>query len=287
MAQQEGINKGDIIYFYVTNPYRAILYKCQVESIEVYQMDNSTKEHISNSSFYENKQQYMCLKLLNSYPEDFLTDEKLKKYGIHNLQKTIKMPENLSKKINQIENAYDFSIKGFAKKIFFPILIVASVSLIFSLIGLKNPYMNSSLPEQNTEKANLILATSASFPPYEYYEGEEIVGIDIEIAEAIAEKLNRELIIQNVNYEDVHKCVASKEADIGLASMTETEERLEYVDFTNSYITNKQIIVVKNNSDINSVDDLEYYGSIGVKYNTIADIYATIICGDNSIKRKR
>ena len=108
----------------------------------------------------------------------------------------------------------------------------------------------------------LVMATNATFPPYEFYEGDKIVGIDAEIAEAIAEKLGMELRID----------------DMGLAGMTITEDRLESVDFSTSYATGIQAIIVPADSKIATADDLFAEGAshnIGVQTNTTGDIYAS------------
>ena len=72
------------------------------------------------------------------------------------------------------------------------------------------------------EEGKLIMATNAFFPPYEYYEGETIVGIDAEIAAAIAEKLGLELVIQNMEFNSIITAVTTGAADFGLAGMTVT-----------------------------------------------------------------
>ena len=79
------------------------------------------------------------------------------------------------------------------------------------------------------------MATNAYFPPYEYYEGEKIVGIDAEIAGAVAEKLGLELKIEDMEFDSIITAVQTGKADIGFAGMTVTEERLKNIDFSESY----------------------------------------------------
>lgn len=129
----------------------------------------------------------------------------------------------------------------------------------------------------------LTMATNAFFPPYEYYEGEEIVGIDAEIAAAIAEKLGLELEIKNMEFNSIITAVTTGAADMGLAGMTITEERLLEVDFSISYAKGVQAIVVKADSPITSYDDLAAEGAtykIGVQLGTTGDIYASDEFGD-------
>ena len=81
----------------------------------------------------------------------------------------------------------------------------------------------------------LTMATNAFFPPYEFYEGDKIVGIDAEIAEAIAAKLGLELVINNMEFNSIITAVTTGAADFGLAGMTVTEDRLLEVDFSTSH----------------------------------------------------
>lgn len=129
----------------------------------------------------------------------------------------------------------------------------------------------------NEGENKLIMATNATFPPYEYYENDEIVGIDAEIAKAIAENLGMELEIQDVEFDSIITGVQTGKYDIGMAGMTVTDERKENVNFTQSYATGIQSIIVKEDSEIKSVDDLFEKGGykIGVQANTTGDIYTT------------
>ena len=128
------------------------------------------------------------------------------------------------------------------------------------------------------EKGKLIMATNATFPPYEYMEGGKIVGIDAEIAKAIADKLGLELIIDDMEFDAITEAVKNGKADMGLAGMTVTDERLEEVNFSVSYATGVQVIIVAEGSSITSVDDLFADGAfhtIGVQRNTTGDLYTT------------
>ncbi|MGN0347599.1 MAG: ABC transporter substrate-binding protein [Lachnospiraceae bacterium] len=119
----------------------------------------------------------------------------------------------------------------------------------------------------------LTMATNAYFPPYEYYEGDAIVGIDAEIAAAIADKLGLTLEIQDMEFGAILTAVQSGKVDMGLAGMTVTEERLQTVNFSTSYATGIQSIIVTEDSEIASVDDLAGH-MIGVQLSTTGDIYA-------------
>ena len=124
----------------------------------------------------------------------------------------------------------------------------------------------------------LTMATNAAFPPYEYIEGGEIVGIDADIATAIAEKLGLEIQIEDMEFDAIIEAVKSGKADIGLAGMTVTPDRAEEVNFTASYATGVQVVIVTEDSAITSVDDLFAEGAsnvIGVQRNTTGDLYTT------------
>ena len=128
------------------------------------------------------------------------------------------------------------------------------------------------------EEGKLIMATNAFFPPYEFYDGDKIVGIDAEIAEAIAAKLGLELVISDMEFDSIITNVKQGAADFGLAGLTVSEERLEEIDFSISYATGVQVVIVKEGSAITSVDDLFADGAtykVGVQLGTTGDQYAT------------
>ena len=130
----------------------------------------------------------------------------------------------------------------------------------------------------------LTMATNAYFPPYEYYEGDQIVGIDAEIAAAIAEKLGLELVIEDMEFDSIITAVQTGKADMGLAGMTVTEDRLQNVNFSSTYATGVQSVIVKEDSDIASLDDLAGK-MIGVQLATTGDIYATGDFGDDFVEQ--
>ncbi len=120
----------------------------------------------------------------------------------------------------------------------------------------------------------LVMATNAEFPPYEYHDGGEIVGIDVEVAEAIAAKLGMTLEIEDIAFDSIILELQSGKADFGAAGMTVSEDRLANVDFSDTYTTASQVIIVKEDSDITGPDDLA--GKfIGVQLGTTGDIYAS------------
>ncbi len=124
----------------------------------------------------------------------------------------------------------------------------------------------------------ITMATNAEFPPYEYMEDGKVVGIDAEIAQAIAEKLGKELVIENVDFDSLIPGVQTGKYDFVMAGMTVTDERKEQVDFTQTYATGVQVIIVKEDSPIKTADDLLAEGAnnkIGVQLATTGDLYCT------------
>ena len=96
------------------------------------------------------------------------------------------------------------------------------------------------------ENGTLVMATNAAFPPYEYYKDNKITGIDADMATAVADKLNMKLEIQDMEFDAIITAVQAGKADIGAAGMTVTEDRLKNIDFTDTYTTAKQVIIVRN-----------------------------------------
>lgn len=135
------------------------------------------------------------------------------------------------------------------------------------------------------EDKTLVMGTNAAFPPYEYVDDEgTIVGIDAEIAAAIAEKLGMELEIKDMEFDSLITACAGGSVDVVLAGMTVTDERKESVNFSDSYATGIQVIIVKEGSAIASADDLEGK-TIGVQSGTTGDIYCTDDYGQDNVKQ--
>lgn len=100
---------------------------------------------------------------------------------------------------------------------------------------------------EDVDRSNgtLKMATNATFEPYEYYDGDKIVGIDAEMAQAVCDKLGYELEIEDMEFDAIINAVKSGKADMGVAGMTVTEDRLKSIDFTEPYTTATQVIVVR------------------------------------------
>lgn len=170
------------------------------------------------------------------------------------------------------------------------LIVVAALAItVFAACGKKDGTDTSSSSDASSSsdtaaKKTLTLATSADFPPYEFMEGEEYKGIDIEVAGLIAEKLGCELVVSNMQFDSILNAVQAGKADMGMAGLTVTPDRQKSVDFSDSYATGVQVLIVKDGSSITSVDDLydESKGlgeglKVGVQLSTTGDIY---ISGD-------
>lgn len=107
----------------------------------------------------------------------------------------------------------------------------------------RNPYVSPEGTDRS--KGKLIMATNAAFEPYEYYENEKIVGIDVDMAQAVCDLLGYELVVEDMEFDSIINAVQSGKADIGVAGMTVTEDRLQSIDFTDSYTTSTQVIIVR------------------------------------------
>ena len=164
------------------------------------------------------------------------------------------------------------------KKKLLSLVLVAAMALAAVACGSKE-----EAPAETSDKEVLVMATNAEFPPYEFYEGQEIVGIDAEIAAAVAEKLGCELKIEDMAFDSIIAAVDSGKADIGLAGMTVTEDRLASVNFSDTYATATQVVIVTEDSAITGVADLEGK-KVGVQLGTTGDIYAGDIA-DATIER--
>ncbi|MCD8503203.1 MAG: transporter substrate-binding domain-containing protein [Bacillaceae bacterium] len=152
------------------------------------------------------------------------------------------------------------------KKIKFASLLISCIMLIalMAACGTKSG---------SGEKQKLVMGTSADYPPYEFIDtanGEEIIGFDIDIANYIADALGFELEIQDMDFSGLIPALTNNRVDFVIAGMTPTEDRLKSVDFTVVYYTAEQTIVTKNDSGIQSLEDLQ--GKIlGVQLGSIQE----------------
>ena len=162
--------------------------------------------------------------------------------------------------------------------------LIAVLMALCMLVSAVCLFASCDKKDENT----LVMATNAAFPPYEYKDGDKIVGIDAEIAAAIAEKLGMKLEIMDVDFGAVLTGVAEGKYDMGMAGITVTDERKETMDFSDTYATGIQVIIVNDGSSIATLDDLWNFDEegnpvslknpdikIGVQQDTTGDIYSS------------
>lgn len=117
-------------------------------------------------------------------------------------------------------------------------------------------------------------ATNAEFEPYEYRDGDKVVGIDAELADAISEKLGLTAEVEDMAFDSIIPAVTSGKADVGLAGMTASEDRKVSVDFSDTYVEAGQVIIVKKGSDIKDASGLTGK-TVGVQLGTTGDLYVS------------
>lgn len=132
----------------------------------------------------------------------------------------------------------------------------------------------------------LIMVTEAGFAPYEYYSNGEIVGVDVDIAKEIAASMGKELVIKDIAFDSIINEVKTGKADFGAAGISYSEERAKNVDFTINYSTSKQVVIVKNDSGITNIGDINGK-KIAVQLGSIADTYVSSTYKDASVVRQK
>ena len=165
---------------------------------------------------------------LSILDEDFAVEE----YAICISKKNPQLREDINSAISQLKQ------DGTLEKI------------ISNYIGDSTKGQFPYIPKKDVDRSNgtLKVATNATFAPYEYMEGGEIIGIDIDLAKAICDILGMSLKIEDIEFDSIISAVQSGKSDIGLSGMTVTEDRLKSIDFTDSYTTATQVIIINNGS---------------------------------------
>lgn len=123
------------------------------------------------------------------------------------------------------------------------------------------------------DSGTLVLVTSAGFPPYEFIDGQQVVGLDVDIVRYVAKKINREVVVIDTKFESVIGHIVTGKADVAASGITVTEERKRKVLFTIPYSRAAQLILVPKNSSIKSSADLRRKKRIGCQSGTTAYDY--------------
>lgn len=165
-------------------------------------------------------------------------------------------------------------------------LALAAVTA-FSLVACGSSSSGSSASSGRTleeiqKDGKIIMVTNAEFEPFEFKDGDDIVGIDVDIAKAIADELGVELEISDIAFASTIPALQSGKADFIAAGMSITEERQKSVDFTDNYFDASQAIIVPVDSDISGREDLNGK-TVGVQTGTTGDTYCTNEDGSSDV----
>ena len=163
-------------------------------------------------------------------------------------------------------------------------VLLAALMICVSFVACSSEKKSDDTNTDTDTQETLTMVTNAESPPYAYKEGDKVVGIDADVAQAIADKLGMKLEIVDTKFDAIIPGVQSGKYDMGMAGMTVTPEREQSVAFSDSYATGIQSIIVKQGSDIKSVDDLSEKTKIGVQLGTTGDIYAKDDFGDEAVQ---
>ena len=165
------------------------------------------------------------------------------------------------------------------KKIFALVLSILMVMSMFAGCGKAGSDNELNL----VKEGKLIMSTNAAFPPYEMTDDNgKFIGIDVEIAEAIAKKLGLELVIDNMEFTAALEAAQKGKSDMVMAGVTVDPDREMVMDFSNSYAKGVQVVIVPENSTIKSIDDLEGK-KIGTQMGTTGYIYCSDDYGEENV----
>ncbi len=167
---------------------------------------------------------------------------------------------------------------------------IAQIKADGTLDEICNKYFGDGTPEavvsakEDPSKDQLVVATNAAFEPFEYKDGDNYLGIDMEIAAMLAKHLGKELVIQHMDFDAVCLAVGQQKCDIAMAGLTISEDRKEYVNFTDSYYkASQKLIVTADNTEFDKCTDAASVEAIfnqkdtktkvGVQTGTTGQIY--------------
>lgn len=169
------------------------------------------------------------------------------------------------------------------KKLF---AVLLAAMMLLAMVACGNDTSDPTpTPDPTPDTKTLYMATEGTFPPYEYYDGDKLVGIDVDVANAIAEKLGMKLEVVDIAFDSIVSGVQAGKYDMGMAGMTVNEERLEKVNFSDSYATGIQVVIVKEGGKVKSLDDMAADGVvIGTQSGTTGFLFASDDFGDEKVK---
>ena len=156
-------------------------------------------------------------------------------------------------------------------------ILTALLALLALVMALSLSACGGGSGDLTVEKGKLHMSTNAEFPPYEMVKGDGgFEGIDVEVAGLIAEKLGLELVVDDMGFTAALEAVQNGKSDIAMAGITVNEDRLANMDFTDSYATGVQVVIIKADSPaVQSIDDLASAALIGTQEGTTGYIYCS------------
>ena len=156
-------------------------------------------------------------------------------------------------------------------------ILTALLALLALVMALSLSACGGGSGDLTVEKGKLHMSTNAEFPPYEMVKGDGgFEGIDVEGAGLIAEKLGLELVVDDMGFTAALEAVQNGRSDIAMAGITVNEDRLANMDFTDSYATGVQVVIIKADSPaVQSIDDLASAALIGTQEGTTGYIYCS------------
>jgi ABC-type amino acid transport substrate-binding protein len=165
----------------------------------------------------------------------------------------------------------------YTMKKFFALLLALVLTMSLAACGGGDKPAADGAAFKTVEEGKLHMSTNAAFPPYEMLTDDGgFEGIDVEVAEAIAGKLGLELVVDDMGFDAALTAVQQGQSDIAMAGITVTDERLEVMDFSDSYATGVQVVIVREDSPaIQSIDDLDSAAMIGTQKATTGYLYCS------------
>jgi polar amino acid transport system substrate-binding protein len=163
-------------------------------------------------------------------------------------------------------------------------IIALTLAMLFVVACFAGCGSKSSDALSTVESGKLHMSTNAAFPPYEMIADDgSFEGIDVEVATAIANKLGLELVVDDMGFDAALLAAQNGSSDMVMAGVTVNEERQQVMDFSDSYATGVQVIIVKEGSSIETVDDLADAEMIGCQKATTGYIYCSDDYGEDHV----
>lgn len=162
-------------------------------------------------------------------------------------------------------------------KKFWTVLMCATMTLSMAACG------SDSASAKNDDK--IYVGTEAGFAPYEYMSGDQVVGVDMDIAQAIADALGKELVIKNMDFDGALNAVQQGQVDFVAAGVSVDEERQKVMDFSHNYVDSSDVVIVNASADTVKTNEDIADKIVGVQQGNIADIWMTNNYPDAQVKR--